>query len=288
MIRIQWLPKISLLLLSFCVSCAEAPSALKPVPNNPFIAHYARVKREAVEQGMKRFPRYQDFISKELAKENLPPFLMILPALESGFRPDAVSSAGAKGLWQFMPETGRQYGLRVDEWVDERLDPFKATQSAVQYLKRLYQIFEDWEYALTSYNAGEGRVSKALKVEYDYKLAPGFWKLELRAESRDYYPKFVALVTIYRNREEFGFDNIEVDPPLNLVPVQIPTRISLAAAAQYMEVDIALIKQFNLFLIQGAPPPNESNYTLYIPSEFRQKLLDALALPAEATTVSLM
>lgn len=132
------------------------------------------------------FPIFEHY----LQRYGLPDELKYLPLIESSLRPYAVSTAGAVGLWQFMSPTARQYGLRIDRNVDERRDPYKATEAAVKYLASLYKRFGSWELALAAYNCGGGRVSKAIR----YAGSKNYWKVRpyLPRETRNYIPRFIA------------------------------------------------------------------------------------------------
>ncbi|MBF0237937.1 MAG: lytic transglycosylase domain-containing protein [SAR324 cluster bacterium] len=237
---------------------------------------------------MERFMVYRDMIRQVFAEEDLPVFLMALPALESGFRADAISSAGAGGLWQFMPQTGTTFGLKSDEWVDERFDPVKSTRAAAKYLKKLYAQFQDWHQALTAYNAGEGRVQKALTTEQKHTMPAGYWKLELKAESRDYYPKFMALVQIFLDKDRAGFEEVRFEPENALASLNVPVLLSLEDVARRLNVPYTEIREFNSYLKQGKPAPGQTEYTLYLRKGQQTQLLESLnknpPLPAPAFT----
>ena len=196
--------------------------------------------------------------------------------MESGYRPDTISSAGAAGLWQFMPQTARAYGLRVDEWTDDRLDPYKSTLAAARYLKKLRNQFRgNWEYALTSYNAGETRVRKALQVQHRHQMPEGYWKLELKAESRDYYPKFMALVAIYQNRSAFDLTNVQPERTTGIEVLNIPTTISLADVARRSRIPFGKLWKLNPFLIKGEPPPDQEKYRVYLPKHHKEVFIQS-------------
>jgi len=163
----------------------------------------------------KRSEQYLAYARKVFKERGMPEELANLAIVESGYNPKAVSNAGAAGAWQFMPETGEHYGLKQDWWQDERLDPYRATEAAADYLQKLYNDFGDWPTAIAAYNAGEGKMSRA-------KLGTGgknFFevnalnhtldeKTQLRDETRQYVPRFMAVTKIMRNLPQLGFEPI--------------------------------------------------------------------------------
>ena len=163
-------------------------------------------RRGVMESWLKRAQRYLPHTGRFLA-EGLPEDLIYLPFAESGFNPFALSRSGASGVWQFMPGTGKHYGLTVDDWIDERRDPYASTEAAIKYLKKLYADFGDWSLALAAYNAGEGKIGRALAktgCEDYFSLCEA--SDDLREETKLYVPKFLALVKIAGNLEELGFE----------------------------------------------------------------------------------
>lgn len=164
--------------------------------------------RAFLMSGMRRAHSYLPMIQEEFARHGLPANLAYLAFIESCFEPEALSSAGARGMWQFMPDTARAYGLEVSEYMDERLDPVKSTTAAARYLKKLYAQFGNWPLAMAAYNCGENRLSKALQSigipnNTSSYGASSFWDLvaheALPAETRDYVPKFMAVSIISNN-----------------------------------------------------------------------------------------
>ena len=158
-----------------------------------------------------RSARYMPVIEKELSAAGLPRELAYLAMIESGCNPSAVSRAGAGGLWQFMPATGRRYNLAINSWVDERREPAKATRAAVRYLDKLYRQFGDWHLAVAAYNTGEGKVEQAIRDGG----TNNFWELAatdaLYAETKCYVPKLIAAIIIARNPTAYGFDDIDYE-----------------------------------------------------------------------------
>jgi membrane-bound lytic murein transglycosylase D len=173
---------------------------------------YSGRLKPAIARYIARKEKYKPMILKILRENNLPPELMYVSMLESGFNPRALSHAGARGLWQFMPRTGRNYGLRVDDQVDERLEPEKATRAAAEYFKDLIAIFggrRSVMLAMAAYNAGEGRVMGALRKIDNPLQDRDFWYIYrmgfLAEETNEYIPRIIALMIIDENPEGWGF-----------------------------------------------------------------------------------
>ncbi len=173
---------------------------------------YSGRLKPAISRYIARKEKYKPMIQRILRENNLPPELMYVSMLESGFNPRALSHAGARGLWQFMPRTARSFGLRVDEAVDERLDPLKSTHAAAEYFKDLIAIFggrSSVMLAMAAYNAGEGRVMGALRKIDNPLRDRDFWYIYrmgyLAEETNEYIPRIIALMIIDENLEGWGF-----------------------------------------------------------------------------------
>ncbi|QWK20005.1 MAG: lytic transglycosylase domain-containing protein [Hydrogenobacter thermophilus] len=180
----------------------EAKNLNIPIPDREEIKRYISYflqNKPYLEKTLQRAEYYLPIIKPIVEKSGLPSELSLLPVIESGFNPLAVSRSGAAGLWQFIPSTARRYGLRVDEHVDERFDVIKSTEAAVRYLKDLYSMFGNWELALAGYNCGENCVK--------YRTAGvDFWitKDMLPEETRNYVPAFFAVLLIMRDPVKYG------------------------------------------------------------------------------------
>lgn len=178
------------------------------VPDREEIRKYIRYflsNKRFTQYALRRANYYMPLIKPVLENHGLPPELALLPAIESGFNPFAVSRSGAAGLWQFMPQTARRYGLRVDHIVDERYDIQKSTEAAARYLKDLYSFFKNWELALAAYNCGE-------RCVFSRTGGVDFWQTKefLPLETRNYVPAFMALLLLARFPDKYGLD-ISVD-----------------------------------------------------------------------------
>ena len=212
----------------------------------------------------KRSGRYRPAIVKALKEAGLPEELSWLPLIESGFKTRALSRARALGLWQFIPSTGYKYGLNRNTWVDERLDPEKATRAAIQYLQELHSIFGDWLTVLAAYNCGEGtvlRVIREQKVDY----LDHFWDLyeRLPIETARYVPRFLAVLQILKDPEKYGFKLPEPDPPLQYDTVEVTKQLHLKQISRVLGVDLAELKELNPELRYSITPPK--GYEVKVP-----------------------
>jgi len=176
-----------------------------PVEINDMVLLHLRTFKERIPstfaRWLERKGKWEDMILQELSAAGLPRDLLYLSMIESGFNPRATSPAAAAGIWQFIPSTGRRFGLRIDRYVDERRDPVKATRAAIQYLSFLYQMYGDWRLAMASYNCGEACVGRAVRRagHNDY------WNISLPRETRHYVPKVFAAAILGKNPVAHGF-----------------------------------------------------------------------------------
>ncbi len=230
-----------------------------------WIKYYSVKDRERFQRFLNRGARYKEIVQDLLITNGLPPDLYYLGILESGYVTEALSRVGAVGAWQFMAPTGRQYGLKINSYVDERVDPIRSTLAAVRYLKELYRIKKSWYLALASYNAGPGRVRRAMRRggSRDY------WHLTKRRllpyDTREYIPQFLAILTIGRNLEKYGFVEKTKKPWVPVELVKVPTPIQLDKVAEVTGVSKEEIKKFNFHLKKEVTPPTKSKvYRLWI------------------------
>lgn len=239
-----------------------------PIPEHDSVraavGYFSGGRRDTIQGSFRRSGPWITMIHEVLESYDLPPDLAYLPVIESGYRSTLTSSAGAHGMWQFMPPTAREYGLRVDWWVDERADPWKATKAAAHYLSDLHRMFGDWPLALAAYNCGPGRVRRTLKAEN----ATTFWELlERRAlpkETRGYVPTFYATIVLAAEPERYGFE-LPSTSSVNYgqVPVRGPLSLKFLAAAAEVEEDT--IRTLNPDLYRGVIPPGQ--WMLRVPRE---------------------
>lgn len=211
-----------------------------------WINYFQTRGRPHMKRYLQRSTRYLPLMKSVLRKHGLPEELSSLVFVESGFNPKAHSFAAAVGYWQFIAPTGRRYGLLIDQYEDDRMDPVLSTEAAGRYLATLHDMFGDWYLALAAYNTGEGRVKRAVR-RFRTK---DFWKITSRRrslprETRNYVPKFIAVSLIAKNPERYGFTNIEYQPPLAYEKVLLRSSISMDKLAKAMGIDYKKISSLN-------------------------------------------
>lgn len=232
-----------------------------------YFKYYTHSKRKIFKRWLERANQYLPFIRKVFQEQGLPEDLIFLPFAESGFNPWAYSRAGAAGLWQFMPYTAKKYGLRVDWWIDERRDPYKSTYAAAKMLKELYAEFKDWYLALAAYNAGPGKIRKALrKSKQDSFFDISKNRKYLRLETRHYVPKFLAILKIVRNLEELGFKPFNWEEQDTFKQVKLTPSTDLLALANYLGWSWNEFRKYNPFLRRMVSPPDEE-VVIYVPQD---------------------
>ena len=245
-----------------------------PIDANPKVAasiHFFQSRgKKTFAAWLKRSGRYRALILDALRAEGLPEDLFYIAMIESGFNPRARSRAHAVGLWQFMESTGRLEGLHRTHWVDERRDPGKSTRAAARHLKDLHRQFRDWRLAIAAYNAGRGRVSRAV----ERAGTRDFWSLNLPRETRNYVPLFMAAAIISKDPGLFGFPRIEEDSPMSFEGVELPGPIMLETAARCMRTSVATLRHLNPELRRAITPPHfENAYNLKVPAGKGQSFL---------------
>ncbi|MCL1947783.1 MAG: LysM peptidoglycan-binding domain-containing protein [Chitinivibrionia bacterium] len=215
---------------------------------------------------------YRPFMVKMYEEAGLPTDITYLPLLESAFNPKAYSKAHASGLWQFIPSTGRIFGLRDSYWLDERRDPIKSTEASIAYFKRLYELFGDWYLALASYNCGEGRVGRHIRngKEANPDSLVTYWDLQLPSETMNYVPLYIGYQIIGKNPKCFGFfpDTSIVAFPYDTVKVS--DCIDMAKIAKGIGISTDSLRNINPHIKQFCTPPDAKNVTLYIPLETKE------------------
>jgi membrane-bound lytic murein transglycosylase D len=211
---------------------------------------------------LSRLSRYEGMIRERLRAKGLPEDLVYLTVIESGLSNSAVSRARAVGMWQFMASTGRIYNLQIDPWVDERRDPFKATDAAVNFLSDLVRRLGSVYLAAAAYNAGEGRVTRGVRRlpgEADSLTDETFFQLAdrryLRRETRDYVPKLIAAALVAKQPDRYGFTDIPRLAPLVFDEIRIPDATGLDVLAQLAETTTAALLELNPQFVRGVTPP---------------------------------
>jgi membrane-bound lytic murein transglycosylase D len=209
---------------------------------------------------------YLFHIVDEVDKRHMPMEIALLPMIESAYNPQALSHSDASGIWQFLPSTGKVFGLKQNGWYDGRRDVVNATQAALDYLQRLHGMFNDWELALAAYNCGEGCVSRAIAKNRARGLATDFSSLDLPAETRNYVPRLLAIRNVIREPDHFGvaLDGIPNAPSFQKVTLTYPIEAKTAARLAQMDMDdfLALNPGFRRRVIYS-----ESQNTLLLPPD---------------------
>lgn len=205
-------------------------------PIGKFIRYFQTRGRKKFELYLSRSGKYVGMMQKILVRYGLPEDLVYVALIESGFSPKAYSVSKAAGPWQFISGTGRRYGLRIDWWADERRDAEKSTHAAASYLRDLYGMFESWPLAAAAYNAGEGKIQKAVARYKSDDFSELIRHRYLKQETKDYVPKMLAALTIAKDPDKYGFGDVAYEAPLDLRTVAVPGGTDLAAAARLLEV----------------------------------------------------
>ena len=256
---------------------AEVPAY--PVVVTPQVQHFLDLftgkRRELITLWVNRSGQYLGMIREVLRSRGLPEDLAYTAMIESGFKPDAVSRAGAKGMWQFMAPTARRYGLRVDSWVDERYDPEKSTRAAASYLRDLYNQFGSWALAQAAYNAGEMKVIRAIRKTG----SSDFWILaeskHLKRETKDFVPQIHAATVIGRDPDRYGFEFEDAEPTAIEV-VKVPPGTDLRRLAASSSVPFPVLRALNRVLVRGITPPGRP-WELRVPIGTTDSVMTALA-----------
>jgi membrane-bound lytic murein transglycosylase D len=237
-----------------------------------------------MEVGLQRSGRYRQMVEKIFKEERVPLDLMWLAQAESVWKPNALSRAAAKGIWQFIPSTGTRYGLAQTTWVDDRSQPEKSTRAAARYLRWLHDHFAgDWLLAMAAYNSGENRVDSAIaKCGY-----ADFWELYKRGllpqETRNYVPCILSIIIISKNQKLYGF-NITPDLPLLYDTFDVPGQTDLKVVSDLINVPYETVQDLNAELRRGTSPAGEK-YTIKIPKGMKKQFEVAYADLPEAQRV---
>lgn len=217
---------------------------------------------------LRRSGRYEGMIRGKLRERGMPEDLLYLSMIESGFNPNARSRVAAVGLWQFMSGTARDYGLRVDGYVDERRDPEKSTDAALRYLQDLHRQFGSWNLAAAAYNSGEVRVSRAMRsVTGRVKGEEAdFWRIRrlLPSDTREYVPLIYAAALVGKDPGKYGLGDVERYLPVPTDTVQVPGGTDLEAVAGAIATTEEELRELNPHLLRGMTPPG-TPYPVRIP-----------------------
>jgi len=254
----------------------DLPSSGIPLTLNSkveyFIHYFQSRGKSDFSRWLSRSSRYIPMMKEVFKRKGMPEDLVYVAMIESGFRMHAHSFAKAVGPWQFMSGTGRNYSLRIDQWIDERKEPLKATMAAALYLKELSGIFNgDWYLAAAGYNAGENKILRAI----DRYNTSDFWELSrgsyLKRETKEYVPKLLAAAIIAKDPAHYGFSDVTYLPPIEFDTVKIPTRTDLELVAKLAGTSYENIRELNPDLRHGCTPPNYPDFRLKIPKGTRER-----------------
>lgn len=268
------------------ISVSEPPLVEMPLQMNPqverWVDAFQTARRPEFEDLLRRRTLYAEMIQGKLREREMPQELLYISVIESGLSPHAVSHVSAVGLWQFMSPTALQYGLRVDEYVDERRDPVRATDAALDYLAYLHARFGgSWYLAAAAFNAGPGRLERVLvrhagglPVSGDDDL---YWEVveHLPRETREYVPKMVAVSMLANDADELGFDSSGHEP-YRFDNVFVPGGTTLESVADALEIHVRALRDLNPHLMRGITPPGEI-YGVRIPIGESATVVNALA-----------
>lgn len=248
-----------------------------------FLYYFQTTAKQSFSRWLSRSSRYIPMMKDILRHEGMPEDLVYVAMIESGFHMNAKSWANAVGPWQFISGTGRRYSLRIDQWIDERKDPVKATAAAALYLKELYSIFNgDWYLAAAGYNAGENKILRAI----DRYNTNDFWEISrgsyLKRETKEYVPKLLAAAIIAKDPASYGFTDIAYQPPIEFETVKIPSRTDLELVAKLTGTTYDIIRELNPDLRHWCTPPNYPDYELKIPKGTKHRFeLEYARIPAD-------
>ena len=242
-----------------------------PIPLNDsvvyWVEHFSNSGRWSTSKWIRASGKYRNLIQSELKRAGLPKDLLYMAMIESGFNPTATSHAEAVGIWQFIPSTGKEYGLIINDVIDERRDPVRSTQAAIAYLSKLNKEFGgNWHLAMASYNAGEARIYKAISK----KGTINYWDLRdtLAEETQYYVPKILALAILDKYPELFGVPHTsKKDPPLVLKHVSAKKNQHVTTLADMADMDVEQFLEYNPHILKERLIVETDDIRIYVPPE---------------------
>jgi len=252
-----------------------------------FIDFYTGPGKQVFSRWLQRSGRFLPMMREVFAEHGLPRDLAYLAMVESGFNERAYSWAHAVGPWQFIEKTGQGYGLTIDWWYDERRDFEKSTHAAAGFLADLYKRFDgDWYLAVAAYNAGGGKISRAINKYH----SRDFWTLSrgsfLQQETKNYIPKLLAVLMIAKQPEKYGFKDLDYLAPYEYEVVALPSETDLEVIARLCDADYDLIKTLNPELKRWCTPPGVKGYEIRIPAGSREEFVKRYSVMDPAERVS--
>lgn len=245
-------------------------------------------QQKYIDELMARASRFIFIAIAEAEQHGVPTELALLPIIESAYDPSATSRSNAAGLWQFIPDTGKLYGLRQTYWFDARRDPLESTRAAYDYLTKLYGMFGDWELVLASYNAGPGTVMRAIERNEARGLNTDYWSLDLPAEAMDYVPRFLAVVSLFKDPISAGVSipALPNRPYFRTLAAHGPLDLDTVAALSGVSLDELRLLNPGLRRDQLAP---DGPYLLHIPNyldQANERLLVQQSIPSDVRVVN--
>jgi membrane-bound lytic murein transglycosylase D len=242
-----------------------------------YILEYSSGKaKERIRLALERSGKYSDIVLKALQDFGLPKELFYLPIVESLYNANAVSRAGAVGMWQIMPHRGRALGLKINYWIDERKDPEKSTQAACLYLKQLYLMLNDWHLVLAAYNRGEYGLIRDMKFSNATNVTEMVSRRAVPKETQNYVPQFIAMSIIGKNLKKYGFDNLTYEQPVKYDKYKTDKVIDLKVIAKCAETTVDEIKKLNPSLIAWRTPHGYPDFEIKIPFGSKEKFVKNL------------
>jgi membrane-bound lytic murein transglycosylase D len=248
-----------------------------------WIVHFSTEGKEHFEEVLRRGSLYKKQIHAILEKFEVPTNLYYLALIESDFKVQARSVKQAAGIWQFMAPTGRNYGLRINDSIDERRDPLRSTVAAAIYLKNLKNVFDDWFLAMAAYNAGESRIMNSI-------IRSGtrdFWQLSeigfIPRETRGYVPRFIAALIVAEHPERYGL-KIDFPEQPNVVAVKIPSPVKLETIAETAGMSLKELQNYNPHILTNYTPTKFSSYRIWLPEHKNKSFAKLSQLEIEKIT----
>ena len=245
-------------------------------PSDPTLQHFEKwyaKHPKYFDRLAKRAYWFMPYVYQEIQKRNMPAEVALLPAIESAYRPEAVSRSNAVGMWQFISTTGKRFGLRQDWWVEGRSDMVQSTRAALDYLEFLADEFDhDWELVFAAYNAGEGKIRREIRNNKKANKPSSFTDLNLRKETREYVPKLFAVRNIIKRPEAYGIRLTPIPNAQTLAVVDVRNQTDLAVAASLIDTTAEKLRFFNRGYKRGVTPPN-GPHTIVLPINEAEILL---------------
>lgn len=269
----EFIPEVEYNLVEDRLSCIEMEIPLNFNKRVQAFVEYFTIRDRAYTRNILRKKElYFPLFEKKLKDHGLPDELKYLSIIESALNPNAISRVGAAGLWQFMPYTGRSFGLHQDWYIDERMDPEESTEAACKYMKQLYRMFGDWELALASYNAGPGNVRKAIRRS-GYKKK--FWEIynHLPRETRSYVPQFVAIIYALKYADQHNIFAESRDYMPEYDTIMVSQYFHLDTFCKQLDLCYEDIAQLNPHVKRGALPEKILNFPLKIPADLKEYIV---------------